>query len=400
MAKKLSLKDLSVKGSKVLMRVDFNVPLDKSGKITDDSRIVATLPSIRMILDRGGAVILMSHLGRPDGKKMPEFTLAPCAKHLSQLLGKPVLMAPDCVGPEVEKMAKALHPGDVMLLENLRYYAAEEKPDKDPNFAKQLAALGDCYVNDAFGTAHRAHASTFTVASYFPGKAAAGLLMEKEIHFLGDMLANPKRPFYAIIGGKKISGKIEVLESLMKKVDGLLIGGGMVYTFAKAQGMSIGQSICEDEQLETARNVMKACKERNVKLWLGEDVVAADDFNNDAKTQVVRLSDGIPDGYQGMDIGPATIKKFSDVLKDAATVLWNGPLGVFEMSHFAAGTKAIATLLAKLKATTIVGGGDSLAAVAAAGVADKLSHLSTGGGASLEYIEKGKLPGIEALSDA
>lgn len=345
-------------------------------------------------------MILMSHLGRPKDKRLPEFSLAPCAKRLSELLKKTVQMASDCVGPETEKLARGLKPGQVLLLENLRFHRGEEHPEEDPAFVKQLASLGDVYVNDAFGTAHRAHASTATIAQYFPGRAAAGFLLEKEIRFLGSALLDPKHPFYAIIGGAKISTKIGVLKALISKVDALLIGGGMAYTFFKAQGISIGNSIHEDDLLDQAKEIIRACKAAGKKLLLPVDIVVVSTISNDAKMKTVDSSKGIPDGLEGVDIGPKTIQLFTQQLKDAATVFWNGPLGVFEQSNFAKGTNAIAKAIASLKATTIVGGGDSIAALQAAGVADKITHISTGGGASLEYIEFGKLPGIEALSDA
>jgi phosphoglycerate kinase len=399
MTRKLSLKDLDVKGKKVLMRVDFNVPLDQQGQITDDTRIRASLPSIKYALDQGGALILMSHLGRPKEKRVPALSLAPVAKRLSELIDKKVIMAQDSVGPDVEILAKNLKLGQILLLENLRFHPGEEHPDDHPEFVDSLAKLGDVYVNDAFGTAHRAHASTATIAKYFPNKAAAGFLLEKEIEFLSSLLSDPKRPFYAILGGAKISSKFGVIQALLKKVDALLIGGGMCYTFFKAQGMKIGNSIHEDEFLDPANNILSECQKKDVPLLLPTDIVAANKIAPDAKTVIVDIENGIPDGYEGVDIGPKTIKAFSDRLKDAGTVFWNGPLGVSEIPLFAKGTKAIAEVLAKLSAVTIVGGGDSIAALQSLGVADKMTHLSTGGGASLEFIEFGTLPGIEALSN-
>lgn len=396
---KLSLKDLDVENKKVLMRVDFNVPLNKDGTIADDTRIRESIPSIQYVLKEGGSVILMSHLGRPKGKKSPEFSLAPCAKRLSELLKMPVQFAPDCIGPEVEKMAAQLQPKQVLLLENLRFYAAEEEPESDPTFARKLAALGDVYVNDAFGTAHRAHSSTAIVAEYFPHRAATGFLMEKEIAFLGSAVSNPKHPFYAIIGGAKISTKMGVLESLLEKVDGLFIGGGMAYTFLKAQGLSIGDSIHEDGLIEEAQEFMEECKKQEVSLWLPEDIVIAKEFKNEAESKIAPVKQGISPGWQGMDIGPVTVKKWIQALQNGQTIFWNGPLGVFEFPNFAKGTQEIAKALAQLKATTIVGGGDSVAAINNLGIASKFSHVSTGGGASLEYIEFGHLPGIDALTD-
>lgn len=399
MKRKLSLKDLHLSGKKVLLRVDFNVPLDKNGHITDDTRIQASLPSIQYILDHDGSVILMSHLGRPKEGKDPKLSLKPCATRLSELLKRPVQMADDCVGPEVEKKVSQIKPGDILLLENLRFHPGEEKPEKYPEFVKQLAKLGDLYVNDAFGTAHRAHASTATIAQYFPGKAASGFLLEKEIQFLGSALLNPTHPFYAIIGGAKISSKIGVLKSLIKKADGLLIGGGMAYTFFKAKGIQIGNSIHEDEFLQTAREFMEDCKKANKTLLLPIDIVVAEKIEPNAKTKLIEAQQGIPPGFEGVDIGPKTIASFTTQLQDAKTIFWNGPLGVFEQKEFAKGTEAIAKAVAQSKAVTVVGGGDSIAAIESAGVANKITHISTGGGAALEYIEFGKLPGIEALSD-
>lgn len=399
MPKKLSLTDISITGKKVLMRVDFNVPLDKQGHITDDTRIAAALPSIRYVLDHGGTLILMSHLGRPKGTFSQELSLAPCAKRLSEMLQKPVMLASDCVGATVETQVKNLKPGQILLLENLRFHNAEEKPNEDPAFVQQLARLGEVYINDAFGTAHRAHSSTALISKYFPGNAVAGLLMEKEIQFLGNALLNPKRPFYAIIGGAKISSKISLIKSLLHKADKILIGGGMAYTFFKAQGISIGNSLHEDAFLDAAREILKESLSSQAKLLLPIDSIIADSFNNDAKIKVIENQQGIPSGYQGMDIGPKTIQTYLSELQNAATVFWNGPLGVFEFDNFAKGTNSIAQALSTLSAVTVIGGGESIAAIQAAGVADKISHISTGGGAALEYLEFGTLPGIEALSD-
>jgi phosphoglycerate kinase len=396
---KLRLQDLDLKGKKVLMRVDFNVPL-KEGTITDDTRIREALPSIEYVLKSGGSVILMSHLGRPKNGPDPQLSLKPCAPILSQLLNKKVLVADDCIGEHVETMARQLQPSQVLLLENLRFYPAEENPSSDPLFAKKLAALGDLYVNDAFGTAHRSHSSTATIAQYFPHRAAAGLLMQKEIQFLSQLLSHPKHPFYAIIGGAKISTKMGILKSLVSKVDGIFIGGGMAFTFFKAQGYEIGDSICEEEQISTAASFLKMCSEKKIPCYLPQDNVIAEAFRQEAQTKTILVpQEGIPKGWQGMDIGPQTIQIWKKALQQAATVFWNGPLGVFEFPAFAKGTEEIAKLVANLNAITVVGGGDSVAAINRLGLMPKFTHVSTGGGASLEYIELGHLPGIDALSN-
>ncbi|MBS0652767.1 MAG: phosphoglycerate kinase [Verrucomicrobia bacterium] len=397
---KLKIQDLDLKGQKVLVRVDFNVPLNSDGTISDDTRIRESLPTIRLILDKGGKPILMSHLGRPKSGWDPELSLSPCAKDLSQLLNVPVKMANDCVGKEAQAMAAELKDGEILLLENLRFHSAEEHPDSDPNFAKQLASLGDIYVNDAFGTAHRTHSSTATIAQYFPGKSACGLLMQKELSFLGNLLTNPKRPFFAIIGGAKVSSKIGVLQALIEKVDGLFIGGAMAFTFLKALGVSIGNSLCEDDQVSTAAELINACKTKKIPLWLPRDFVAADSISEKAKCQFASVMQGIPAGFQGVDIGPNTILQWRAELQKAATVFWNGPLGIFEIPYFATGTRKIAESLAQLKAVTIVGGGDSVAAVTQMRLDKNFTHLSTGGGASLEFLEQGHLPGVDALSDS
>lgn len=396
---KLRLQDLELKGKKILMRVDFNVPLDKNCAITDDTRLRESLPSIQFILQAGGSVILMSHLGRPKASRDPSFSLAPCALRLAELLEKPVQMAEDCIGEDVEKIAHALKPGQILLLENLRFYPAEEKPSLDPSFAQKLAKLGDAYVNDAFGTAHRSHSSTVNVAKFFPDKAAAGLLMQKEIQAFSDLLTHPKRPFYAIIGGAKISTKMGVLQSLLSKVDGIFIGGGMAFTFLKAQGISIGASICEDDQIPIAKKFLEECHKKNILCALPSDLLIADAFKDSAHSKIIPVVTGIPEGWQGMDIGPITLSAWKAALQNAATIFWNGPVGVFEFPHFAQGTEEIAQKLASLKAITVVGGGDSVAAINRFGLASKFSHLSTGGGASLEYIELGHLPGIDILTD-
>jgi len=396
---KLAVSDLEVKGKRVLVRVDFNVPLDKkSGAIRDDTRIRASLPTIQLLVSKGARVVLMSHLGRPDGKVVPAMSLAPCAQRLSELLKKPVAMAKDCIGPEVEAQAKALQDGDVLLLENLRYHPEEEA--NEAGFAKQLASLGELYVNDAFGTAHRAHASTEGVTRFL-SPCAAGLLMLKEMEYLGKALESPERPFVAILGGAKISGKIDVIENLLDKVDALLIGGGMMYTFYKAKGFEVGKSLLEAEKVELARSVMEEAKEKGRRFVLPVDVLVADSLEPTAQTKVVAAT-AIPEDWYGVDIGPESIKAFSVEIQKAKTVVWNGPLGIFETEAFAQGTLAIAQALAeatKKDVTTIVGGGDSAAAVAKAGLEDQVSHVSTGGGASLEFLEGKTLPGVAALTN-
>ena len=394
---KKTIRDIDLAGKRVLVRVDFNVPLDSERHITDDTRIRAALPTIRYVLDQGAAVILMSHLGRPDGKVVDAFRLAPVAQRLSDVLGRPVEMATDCIGPEVEAQAQALQPGQVLLLENLRFHKEEEK--NNPDFARQLAAFGEVYVNDAFGTAHRAHASTEGVTRYLPG--VAGFLMEKEINFLGSALEHPRRPFAAMIGGAKVSDKIAVLERLIGMVDSVLIGGGMANTFLKAEGYEIGDSLFEESKLDVARDLVAKAHQRGIAFVLPIDVVVADRFAADAHYQVV-ASDQVQPGWRIMDIGPKTIEAFSKVLADAQTIVWNGTLGVAEMPAFAKGTDAIIAILAgrtAAGATTIIGGGDSAAAVEQAGAAEKMTHVSTGGGASLEFLEGRVLPGVAALQD-
>lgn len=398
MSAKLTVKDLDLKGKKVLVRVDFNVPL-KNGMITDDTRIKACLPTIQYLIDHKAKIILLSHLGRPKGKKNLEMSLAPCAKRLEELLKLPVKMAKDCIGDEVKKEVDALKEGEILLLENLRFYEAEEKPEKDSQFVKQLSQLADLYINDAFGTAHRKHASTYYLAKEFPQKAAAGLLLQKEIDFLGKALANPEKPFYAIIGGAKISTKIGVLQSLISVVDKIFIGGAMAYTFFKAQGLEVGKSLCEDEYLEQAKEIMNVAEKQKVSIILPIDTVITKEIKEQASSKVVSIQEGIPKEMEGVDIGPQTIKLFKQELKDAKTIFWNGPLGVFEVDEFAKGTEEVATFIANLNCTTIVGGGDSIAALNKLHLANKISHISTGGGASLEYIEHHSLPGIDVLSD-
>ncbi len=395
---KLTIDDLDLKGKHVLMRVDFNVPLDEHQHITDDLRIRAALPSIRKVITEGGRAILCSHLGRPKGERKTSLSLKPVAEHLSQLLGKEVLFANDCIGPEVEALKASLKDGDVLLLENLRFHKGETA--NDPEFARELAKGCDVYVNDAFGTAHRAHASTEGVTHYFD-QCAAGYLMLKELKYLGEALENPRRPFVAILGGAKISGKIDVIQNLLGKTDALLIGGGMIFTFFKAHGWEIGKSLLEADRLEMAKEILKAARESRTELLLPVDVVVADKFEAGANTRVVGVHE-IPADEIGVDIGPKTISQFEGKLADAQTVVWNGPMGVFEIPEFARGTEAIARYLAEITrkgATTIVGGGDSAAAVKQLGLEDQLSHVSTGGGASLEFLEGKTLPGVAALTD-
>lgn len=391
---KKTIKDVDLKGKRVLMRVDFNVPLDEKLNITDDIRIRAALPSIKYALEKGAKVILMSHLGRPDGKVVDSMRLTPVAKRLEKLLGKKVIKTDDCIGEAVKKTVAEMKPGDVVLLENLRFHAEEEK--NDPAFAKELASLGDIFVNDAFGTAHRAHASTEGVTKYLP--SVAGFLLEKEIKYLGSAVDNPKRPFIAILGGAKVKDKIKVIDNLLNKVDALLIGGGMAYTFLKAKGKTIGASKLDKDGFDTAKQALDKAAKKNIPMLLPVDNVIADKFDAGANTKLV--GEDIPDGWMGLDIGPKTIALFEDKLKTAKTVVWNGPLGVFEMDKFAKGTQEVAKFLAGLKGvTTVIGGGDTAAAMSKFKVDDKMTHISTGGGASLEYLEGRGLPGIDALQD-
>ena len=395
---KVSVADINFKGQKVLLRVDFNVPLDDKQRITDDRRIREALPTIRKLISDGGRVIACSHLGRPSGKPVPEMSLRPVAARLSELLSKPVSFAEDCVGPEAANMVGKMQNGDVLLLENLRFHKAEEK--NDPEFAQKLASLADIFVNDAFGSAHRAHASTEGVTHYFK-QSVAGFLMEKELRYLGNALAHPKRPFAAILGGAKISGKIDVIQQLLDKVDILVIGGGMVFTFTKAMGYPIGDSLVEADKIELARETLARIQNSKVTLVLPVDAVIASEISDNSDTKVVPIN-AIPDKMKGLDIGPDSIKNISEALAGAKTILWNGPMGVFEHKPFAKGTFEIAKLLADLTqrgATTVVGGGDSAAAVAEAGLEDRLTHISTGGGASLEFLEGKVLPGVAALTE-
>ncbi len=387
---KKTIKDVDVEGKRVLVRVDFNVPLEE-GRVADDTRIQAALPTIRYLLERGAKVILMSHLGRPKGVVKEELRMAPVAERLAELLGAPVATATDCVGDEVKAAVEKLKPGGILLLENLRFHA--EETANDPTFARQLASLADLYVNDAFGTAHRAHASTEGVAHHLP--AVAGFLMERELDFLGRALERPEHPFMAILGGAKISDKIGVIENLLSRVETLLIGGGMANTFFKAQGCEVGESLVEDGSLDIAREILERASD---KLVLPVDAIVADRFEAEAQSQIVAV-DAVPAGWRILDIGPKTVELFKRKLTGARTVVWNGPMGVFEFPRFATGTTAIAQTLADLEATTIIGGGDSAAAVKQAGLTEKMTHISTGGGASLDFLEGKELPGVTALQD-
>ena len=392
---KVTIKDIDVNGKKVLLRCDFNVPLDENLNITDKTRIVAALPTIKYLLEHNAKLILCSHLGRPKGEVKKEFSLAPVAKELSAQLGKEVKLAQDVTGPSAKELTSNMKEGDIVLLENVRFDPREEK--NDDTLSQEFASLADVYVNDAFGTCHRAHSSTAGVAKYLP--SACGFLIEKELKALGDALNNPVRPFVAILGGKKVSDKIGVIDSLLEKVDTLLIGGGMAYTFYKSMGYGVGNSVCELDKLDLAKSLMQKAKDKGVKMLLPLDNKIGKEFKPDTESKVVKYSE-IPDGWEGFDIGPETIKLYTEELQKAKTVLWNGPVGLFEFDQFAVGTNAIANCLANLTdCTTIIGGGDSAAAVTKAGLADKMSHISTGGGASLEFIEGKKLPGIECIQD-
>ena len=392
---KKSARDIAVQGKKVFVRCDFNVPLDGDGNITDDIRIRGALPTIQYLLDNGAAVILCSHMGRPKGQVNPKYSLKPVAVRLSELLGQDVKLADDVIGDSAKALAAALQPGQAMLLENVRYHKEEEA--NDPAFAKALADLADIFVNDAFGTAHRAHASTAGIADYLP--AVCGFLMEREISVMGKALEDPQRPFVAILGGAKIADKLKLIDNLLGKCDSVLIVGGMSYTFAKAQGGNIGNSLCDNEKLELVGALPAKAEKLGTRLMLPIDNVAGDAFSNDCNTVVVKAGE-IPEGYEGMDIGPATVAAYSEIIKNAKTVVWNGPAGVFEMPTFAKGTEGIAKAVAECDGTSIIGGGDSAAAIEQLGFADKVSHISTGGGASLEFLEGRELPGIACLLDA
>ncbi|MFA4028325.1 MAG: hypothetical protein GDYSWBUE_000205 [Candidatus Fervidibacterota bacterium] len=386
-----SVRDMDVTNKRVLVRADFNVPL-KDGEVADDWRIRATLPTIQHLIERGAKVILMSHLGRPKGKVVDELRLDPVAKRLSELLGKPVRKLNDCIGSEVEAAVAQMQPGDVILLENVRFYRGEE--ENDAEFARQLASLGDLYVNDAFGAAHRAHASVHAITQFLP--SAAGLLMEKEVENLSRLLEAPQRPFVAVLGGVKVSDKIGVIRNLMKRVDSLLIGGAMAYTFFRAQGLQTGRSLVEEDKIELARQLLDEANQSGVRLMLPEDVVVADRDAEDATTKVVP-SDQIPEDMMGMDIGPNTRQRYAAAIREAATVFWNGPMGRFEVEIFSEGTKAIAQALTECKGVTVVGGGETAAAAIQYGIAEKVTHVSTGGGAALEFLEGRQLPGVEVL---
>ena len=396
---KMTIRDLDVQGKRVLMRVDFNVPV-KDGVVGDDTRIAAALPSINYVLENGGSLVLMSHCGRPKGEKNMDFTLKPAADRLAELVGAKVTLAPDVIGPEVKALVDELKAGEILVLENVRFYKEEEgkgcTPEEQDAFAKELASFGDVYVSDAFGTAHRAHASMAVVTKYID-QCAAGFLLEKEIQYLGQTLEAPEKPFVAIIGGAKISGKIDVVTNLMDKCDAILIGGGMAYTFYKAQGKAIGASLVEEDKIELAGEILKQAEAKGVKLLLPIDNIAADAFS--AEANIKEVGDQIEDGWMALDIGPKTIELYCNEVAGAKTVVWNGPMGCFEMAPFAKGTFSVCEAVAKSDSISIIGGGDSVAAVNLSGVADRMSHVSTGGGASLEFMEGKQLPGIIALTD-
>ena len=391
---KKTVKDIDLKGKKVFVRCDFNVPMDENKNITDNTRIVAAIPTIKYLLEQNCKVILASHLGRPKGEVKPEFSLKPVAKELSKLLNIEVIMSNDVIGEDAKSKAQNLKEGEILLLENVRFH--KEETDNNPEFAKELASMAEIFVNDAFGAAHRAHASTTGIANYIPG--VSGFLIEKELTVLGNAINNPERPFIAILGGAKVSDKIGVIDSLLDKVDTLMIGGGMAYTFFKAQGYNVGNSLCEVDKVNLALEAMEKAKQKGVKLLLPIDTKVGKEFKPDTESKTVAWTE-IPDEWEGFDIGEKTIEMFTEELKNAKTVIWNGPLGLFEFDQFAIGTNAIAKVLSELDATTIIGGGDSGAAVEKAGLADKMTHISTGGGASLEFLEGKKLPGIQCLQE-
>ena len=388
-----SIDQLDISGKRIFLRVDFNVPIDKSGSITDDTRIRAVLPTLNYALSKNAKIVLASHLGRPKGKPEPEFSLAPAARRLGELLKKEVKLAPDCVGPEVDKMVAAMKPGEVLLLENLRFHKEEEK--NDPAFAQGLAKLGEVYVNDAFAVSHRAHASVEGVTKFFKDKAA-GYLMRDELHYLGKIMEAPARPLVAVIGGAKVSGKLEVLQNLAPRVDKLIIGGGMAFTFLKSMGMEVGKSMVEDELVKTAKEILEGANRKGVKVYLPVDCVVAEKMDPSTQSKVVP-AEKIPAGWMGLDIGPETLARFGEALADAKTILWNGPMGVFEMEPFSKGTMGMVRQIVSSGATSVIGGGDTDTAVHKSGLADKISYISTAGGAFLELLEGKKLPGVEAL---
>lgn len=397
MFNKVTVKDFDPSNTKVFLRVDFNVPLDDKGNVQDDLRIREALKTINYLLDKNASLIIASHMGRPKGKLMPEFSLKPCAERLSALIGKKVLMATDCVGDDVKKMASNLKSGEVMMLENLRFH--KEETDNEPEFAKKLSELAECYVNDAFGTVHRAHASVEAITKYYPLRAA-GFLIEKELEYLGNAVENPKRPFVAILGGAKVSSKIELITNLMEKCDTILLGGAMVYTFMASKGWKTGSCLVEEDKIENAKAILDIAGQKKVMLELPEDHIIAKEMKDGVETKCIKNSEnGIEQGWMGLDIGPITIEKYSKIIKNAKTIIWNGPMGVFELPSFAVGTNSIAKVISESGAISIVGGGDSASAVKRAGVAEKMTHISTGGGASLEFLAGLALPGITALSD-
>lgn len=397
MFNKVTVKDIDVRNKRVFLRVDFNVPLDDKQNVQDDLRIREALKTIDFLLGNGAALVIASHMGRPKGKVLPELSLKPCAARLSELTGKEVKMAPDCIGDETEKMASQLKPGEILMLENLRFH--KEETDNDTEFAKKLSKLAEVYVDDAFGAVHRAHASVEAITHFYPQRAA-GFLIEKELEYLGNAVENPKRPFIVILGGAKVSGKLELIMKLMEKCDAILLGGAMVYTFLASEGRSTGASLIESDKIGDASNILKISKEKGVKLELPADHILAKEISENSETKTVEDGPaGIPEGWMGVDIGPKTVAKYSEYIKNAKTIVWNGPMGVFETAPFAEGTLAVARAVAGSGAISIVGGGDSASAVKKAGVADKLTHISTGGGASLEFLAGKELPGITALSD-
>lgn len=396
---KLSIQEMDLKNQRVFLRVDFNVPLNKEGQITDDTRIRAVIPTIEYIAAQGGKVIIGSHMGRPEGRD-PKLSLAPCAKRLSELLRQPVAFAPDCIGPEVKTMVNRMQEGDILLLENLRFISAECHPQEDPSFATKLADFADMYVDDAFACSHRNHTSIVSLPKKFPDCSAAGFLLEREVTFLSTVVQHAKPPFYAICGGAKIHSKIGVIQALIDKVDAFFIGGGMVFTFLKAAGIEIGDSICDNEQISIAKDILHVCKTREIALHLPEDLIVVKQLDTPSTQEIIETKNGIPAGFKGVDIGPKTLEKWSAHFKEASTIFWNGPMGIFEIPEYANGTEKLAETLSNLTCITIVGGGDSVAAVNQAHLKEKFTHISTGGGASLEFIEHGTLPGIEVLTNS